>query len=177
MLLNLLQKTFKKKHARLLTGFTLVLAFIAYASVPSCAQDYLQQVPPPNMMYLTDTVTVKNSNGVEYPFDVELALSPAQQERGLMWRRNMEENKGMLFVFPNMQPRSFWMKNTLIPLDILYVGLDGRILKIYHSAQPKDLTPMPSVLPAKAVLEINGGLSEALEIKEGDQLLHEIFRN
>lgn len=125
----------------------------------------------------TDTLTIQISQDRHVQFNVELALWPEQQARGLMHRTYMDENAGMLFVFTPPKPVSFWMKNTLIELDMLFIGEDGIIQHIHHRAEPLNESPVSFSAPSKAVLEINGGMSEKLEIKPGDRILHPIFTN
>jgi hypothetical protein len=105
-----------------------------------------------------------------YRFEVELATTEDQRERGLMFRKTMAVNAGMLFVYPSEQSVAFWMKNTLIPLDMLFIKADGSIAHIAANAVPEDETPIPSVAPVLAVLEINGGTAAALGIREGDHI-------
>ncbi len=118
---------------------------------------------------------ISTQSGKVYDFAVELALTPAEQSKGLMHRTTLAENAGMLFYFGAEQPRSFWMKNTLIPLDLIFVKLDGTIHHIHENAIPKDETPLPSQGNVGAVLEINGGLSKKLGIKPGDTIKHQFF--
>ncbi|CTQ34045.1 DUF192 domain-containing protein [Jannaschia rubra] len=101
---------------------------------------------------------------------VDLALTPQEQARGLMFRESMPRFSGMLFVYPRESQVSFWMRNTLIPLDMIFVGADGRIVDVHENAVPLDETPIPSAAPALAVLEVNGGLTETLGIDVGDAL-------
>ena len=109
-------------------------------------------------------------------FQVELADSPAEREQGLMWRGSMPVDRGMIFDFPGPEAeQSFWMRNTYIPLDIIYIRADGRIHSIARSTTPLSEAPVPSGGAVKAVLEINGGLSELLGILPGDQVRHRIF--
>ena len=108
-------------------------------------------------------------------FDIELALNRAQQSQGLMNRTNMAEDAGMLFVFPDEAERGFWMKNTLIPLDMIFIKANGVIHHIHENAVPHDLTSIKSNGPVMAVLEINGGLSQKLNIKVGDSVNHPFF--
>lgn len=122
------------------------------------------------------SLTVETQSGEVYDFTVELALTPDQFARGLMHRADLPEDAGMLFYFPDYTPRAFWMKNTLISLDIIYINDSGEISHIYHSAQPNDKTPIPSNGPAKGVLEINGGLSVKLGIDVGDRIKHPFFQ-
>jgi len=102
-------------------------------------------------------------------FRVELARTDAQQQRGLMFRTAMGPDEGMLF--PEQAPRqvAFWMRNTILPLDIVFIGPDRRILNIVN-AIPYDETPLPSAGPAIAVLELNAGRTKALGIKVGDKV-------
>ena len=118
-----------------------------------------------------DEVTVVTAQA-RYHFQVELAATEAARRKGLMHRSELAADAGMLFIFPRSEPQSFWMKNTLIPLDMLFLAGDGRIMHLHHNAQPHSLTPISSNVDVTAVLEINGGLSRRLRIKVGDQVLH-----
>ncbi|HEX8570585.1 MAG TPA: DUF192 domain-containing protein [Caulobacteraceae bacterium] len=108
-------------------------------------------------------------------FQVELADTPAEREQGLMWRGSMPVDRGMIFDFPGETEQGFWMRNTYIPLDIIYIRADGRIHSIARSTTPLSEALVPSGGPVKAVLEINGGLSERLGIAPGDLVRHRIF--
>ncbi|MES2494222.1 MAG: DUF192 domain-containing protein [Pseudomonadota bacterium] len=101
-------------------------------------------------------------------FRVEVARTAAEQARGLMFRKAMGADEGMVFVRIPPDRASFWMRNTLIPLDIIFVGADGRILNIAANAVPHDETPLPSAGIAAAVLELNGGRADKLGIRPGD---------
>lgn len=122
-------------------------------------------------------VVVRTQDGNDYYFSIELALSGKEQERGLMWRKSLPEMHGMLFVFHSMKQRGFWMKNTLIPLDMIFIEDDGRIGHIHSNAQPLDEAVVSSGGDAMAVLEINGGLSDKLGLQAGDMVLHTAFKN
>jgi uncharacterized membrane protein (UPF0127 family) len=113
---------------------------------------------------------VIHAGGSAYKFAVELAVTPDQREQGLMFRQSMAANAGMLFIYPQPQPVEFWMKNTLIPLDMLFIRQDGTIARIAAEAVPGDETPIPSGEPVRAVLEINGGVAATLGIKAGDRV-------
>jgi uncharacterized membrane protein (UPF0127 family) len=112
-------------------------------------------------------------------FQVEIADSPAEAQQGLMWRGSMPADRGMLFdmlaAHGGVGPQAFWMKNTYIPLDIIYIGEDGRIVSIAKNTQPLSEASIPSGAPARAVLEINAGLSDRLGIAPGDRVRHRIF--
>ncbi|KII18158.1 DUF192 domain-containing protein [Phaeobacter sp. S60] len=108
-------------------------------------------------------------------FIVEIADTIEERAEGLMHRPHMARGAGMLFVYETPQRASFWMKNTLIPLDMLFVDVTGTVRHIHHRAIPGDLTPIPGGDNVFAVLEINGGLAERFGISVGTELRHEVF--
>ena len=109
-------------------------------------------------------------NGVQAQFDIELAITPAEQAQGLMFRESMPQFSGMLFI--NERPRrvSFWMKNTLIPLDMLFIDETGVVQTLKHSATPLDTTSIPGGDNIQYILEINGGLARLLGLSEGTEV-------
>ncbi len=115
------------------------------------------------------TATIINSAGERVVVRTEIADTQAEQQRGLMERTELAEDAGMLFVFPQERPRSFWMRNTLIPLSIAYIDSDGRIVDI-KDMQPLDETSVPSAEPAQYALEVNQGFFEARGIEVGNTL-------
>lgn len=106
--------------------------------------------------------------GGKQQFTVELATTPSEMEMGLMFRQSMPADAGMLFIYPSERQVDFWMKNTYIPLDMLFIGADGHIRHIAERSIPFDETPISSVEAVRAVLEVNGGTVSRLGIKEGD---------
>ncbi len=121
------------------------------------------------------TLEVVTKNGV-YPFSVELAVTPEEHERGLMFRKELPEGRGMLFDFKTEQPVEFWMHNTYISLDIIFIRGDGRILRIAENAEPMSDKHIPSGGPIRGVLEVIGGTAKKLGIAPGDRVAHPIFR-
>lgn len=113
------------------------------------------------------TITKANGN-VAATIDVEFAETNYEREAGLMYRSSMEENQGMLFIFSEEFPRNFYMKNTYIPLDIIYLDADKKIVSFQENAIPLDETGLPSTVPAKYVLEVNAGLAEKWLLDIGD---------
>ncbi len=103
-----------------------------------------------------------------HKFAVEIAASPAEQARGLMFRTRMGPDEGMIFPLNPPRLARFWMRNTVIPLDIIFIGPDRRVLNIAAGAIPYDETPLPSLGQAAAVLELIGGRAAQLGIKPGD---------
>ena len=100
-------------------------------------------------------------------FRVELAASPAEQETGLMFRLAMGADEGMLFPMNPPRQAYFWMRNTVLPLDIIFIGADRRVLNVAANARPYDETPLPSAGKAAAVLELNAGRAAQLGIRPG----------
>jgi uncharacterized membrane protein (UPF0127 family) len=116
---------------------------------------------------LTRVPLTIRSGDAEHRFAVDVAGTFAEQEKGLMFRRSLGPDEGMIFPYDPPQEVAFWMKNTLIPLDIVYIRADGRIARITRG-EPRSLQPLPSGEPIAAVLEIRGGRAAELGIKEGD---------
>lgn len=108
-------------------------------------------------------------------FRVELADNDQSRARGMMFRASMAPDTGMLFDFKQEQMASFWMRNTLLPLDMLFIKADGTILNIHQRAIPHDETGINSDGPVRAVLEVNGGTASRLGIRAGDKVEHAIF--
>jgi uncharacterized protein len=115
----------------------------------------------------------RSDEGPDFGASVITAVSePAEMARGLMWVTEMDARQGMLFVYPREVETSFWMKNTLIPLDMIFIDGDGEIVKIHENAIPGDLTSIPSGGPVRFVLELNGGRSDEIGIEVGDQVIN-----
>jgi uncharacterized membrane protein (UPF0127 family) len=106
-----------------------------------------------------------------FQIEIEVASTDEERARGLMFRAKMEENQGMLFLFAHEQTQSFYMRNTLIPLDIIYVNGKMLIVDIYKNTKPRDETSLPSAAPAQYVVEINGGLCDKYNIETGDKVV------
>lgn len=102
--------------------------------------------------------------------DIEIADDDYQTQTGLMYRDDMDENQGMLFVFPEADYHSFYMKNTKIALDIIYIDAEKKIVSFQKNAQPFSEASLPSNVPAKYVLEINAGLSDQWQLEIGDKI-------
>ena len=110
------------------------------------------------------------SGSKSHRFTVEVARSLEQQQTGMMNRNSLAPDRGMIFPYDPPQPVAFWMKNTLIPLDMVFISPGGKILRIEDSAVPLSLDQVPSGGPIEAVLELAGGRSAELGIKPGDQV-------
>jgi hypothetical protein len=112
-------------------------------------------------------VLLKDGQGGVHPVDVEVAATPESRTRGLMWRKELAAGQGMLFVFAEEEVQSFWMRNTLIPLDMLFIDSEGRIVGIIERAQPRTLTARTVGVPGRYVLEVPGGWCESKGIVAG----------
>jgi uncharacterized membrane protein (UPF0127 family) len=146
----------------ILIGLSLLIAAApAAVTLPAAAQ--------------LEPLTVETAAGEKKKFSVEVVRDEKARNRGLMFRHEMADDHGMLFDYDPPQAIAFWMKNTFISLDIIFVGGDGRIISIAEKTTPLSLERLPSGGPARGVLEINGGLSAKLGIKVGDKVLHPIF--
>jgi uncharacterized membrane protein (UPF0127 family) len=121
-------------------------------------------------------LTIVSASG-PHRFTVELATTPDQMEQGLMFRQSLAADAGMLFDYRAPAMAAMWMKNTLIPLDMLFVDERGRIINIHERAVPGSLDPIAAAAPARAVIELNGGTAARLGIRPGDQVLFPFFGN
>lgn len=119
---------------------------------------------------LDQVILCVKSKKKTHSFTVEVAATSLQQARGLMFRTELADNAGMIFPFPEDRMASFWMKNTVIPLDIIFVRDDGTIESIAANTTPYSTAPVASGEPVAAVLELRGGLSAELNIAPGDSV-------
>jgi uncharacterized protein len=122
-----------------------------------------------------DTLTIQTSSGPSV-FHIEVMRSDEERERGLMYRRFMPADRGMLFDFKPEQTVMMWMKNTYISLDMLFISRDGHIVNIAENTEPLSERIIPSAVPVAAVLEINAGTVARLHIHRSDQVIHPMFR-
>jgi uncharacterized protein len=120
-----------------------------------------------------DTQLVIHSEGGDHAFTVEVVDTAESRARGLMYRTELADDAGMLFDFKEVRPVSFWMRNTYIPLDMIFIEADGTILNIHENARPHDPTSIPSAGPVQFVLEIPGGRSRELGLAAGDTVEHD----
>lgn len=112
------------------------------------------------------------SDGKKHKFTIEVARTPEQSQQGLMFRAKMAADAGMLFLYKTAQPVSMWMYQTLIPLDMLFIAADGRVVNIHERAVPGSTASISSTGPVRAVLELNGGTVSRLKLKAGDRVVH-----
>ena len=141
---------------------------LAGAGAPSSAQIKLQR-------FERDVLSIETADGQRHRLEVELALTGEQHAQGLMYRRSLAEDAGMLFLYGGVGVLSMWMKNTPVPLDMMFIAPDGRIVDIAERTVPYSLETVSSRFAASAVLEVNGGTVARLGIQPGDRVLHWAF--
>jgi len=117
-----------------------------------------------------EATLLKPSGDTIQQIDIEIADNSYERQTGLMYRESMEDDQGMLFIYDNEAPRAFYMKNTYIPLDIIYFAADSTAVSFQKNAQPQDETSLPSGEPAQFVLELNAGLADDWNIEVGDKI-------
>jgi uncharacterized membrane protein (UPF0127 family) len=145
-----------------LVAFTLLA--IAGCQVKAAPAGAPAKAPPP---LLKGSVTVHGRAGPSR-FEVELALNDQSRERGLMFRTEVAPGTGMLFVFPEAGPHAFWMKNTLVPLDMVFLGADRHVVGVIENAEPQTLTSRDPGVPSQYVLEVASGTAFARGFRVGD---------
>ncbi len=129
------------------------------------------EITPQDIDFTRDgEVSIFKNDSLIQTIEVEFAKNDEERALGLMYRSSMDEHQGMWFIFPEEAPRSFYMRNTEIPLDIIYLDKDKKVVSIAKNAHPYDETSLPSEKPAMYVLEINGGLSDKWGIEKGDRM-------
>jgi uncharacterized protein len=138
-------------------GFVVLLAGVAYAQA-------------------LETLSIAMQAGQRQTFKVEVARNDADRAQGLMFRRSMPADQGMLFDFARVEPVSMWMQNTYLPLDMLFIRADGTIARIAANTEPLSTRTIPSGEPVLAVLELNAGTAAKLGIKPGDRVEHPLFK-
>ena len=172
-------------HKLLTLAIIALLSFAAPQAAHAKLPDWLQNFFPQQekeaaadlLTFKKSPLTIATRKGERHTFTAEMAMTPPQQTQGLMHREHLDENAAMLFWFGEEQLLAFWMRNTLIPLDMIFVAKDGTIVHIHSNAKPLDETRVPSLRPAAAVVEINGGQAKKQDIQIGDKIIHPIFLN
>lgn len=148
---------FLPAHGKLRSVGTVAALLIGMAPLAACSDD---------------SRLVLHTEAGDYPFKVEVVDTARSRAQGLMYRQQMAADAGMLFDFKEERETSFWMQNTFIPLDMIFVGADGVVKTIHVNAKPHDTTAIPSQVPVQYVLEIPGGRSVEIGLKPGDTMEH-----
>jgi uncharacterized protein len=125
----------------------------------------------PGLAAGSGTLVLKTATG-DHSFNIEVMVTDNERSLGLMYRRSMPENKGMLFIYDPPQQATMWMKNTLIPLDMVFISADARVHRIEENAEPFSETLIPSDGDVVAVLELNGGEADKIGLRPGDKVIY-----
>jgi uncharacterized protein len=152
---------------------TLLLLLLCASVVPGCAKD-VGAAPPPSVKMSVEPLEIVTTTGA-HRLRVEVARTPDQRERGLMFRTSLPADGGMLFDFHDERPVSMWMKNTPLSLDMIFVSRAGRVVSLALGAEPYSERVISSGGSALAVIELAAGVAQRLSIAVGDTVRHPIF--
>lgn len=152
--------------------FVFTFSTIAFSIVTSCKEDK-KVIKTVEISFTKEgelTLFKSDTDSIISKIDIEIADTEYDTQTGLMYRNSMKENQGMLFVFKDIKHRSFYMKNTKFPLDLIYIDGSKNIVSFQENAQPLDESSLPSNTPAKYVLEVNAGLVNKWQLTIGDRM-------
>ncbi|MGE0828924.1 MAG: DUF192 domain-containing protein [Hyphomonadaceae bacterium] len=152
------------------------LAAAAALALAACAQPAALQEPPVQQAVAAEEIVMIDTVAGTRRFTAEIANTDEERARGLMYRQTMADNHGMLFDFDPPEQAVFWMRNTPLSLDIIFIGADGRILNIAEHTTPFSDAPIPAAGEARGVFEIRAGRAADLGIRPGDRVRHRIFQ-
>ena len=153
------------------------LLLLLSAALPALAYADEDDITGPQPVLPKQKLVIVTKDGKRHDFSVEIATTERQQEVGEMFRTNVPPDSGMLFVWPASHDQPMWMKNTLVPLDMVFIKADGTIRAIAENTVPHSLAPIDSHGPVLAVLELAGGMTAKLNITVGDKVLAPAFHN
>ena len=151
----------------------ITLLLICLAIVFAACKDDKKDIKPIEIAFKKEgelSIYKSISDSIVTTIDIEIADTDYDTQTGLMYRNSMKDNQGMLFVFPTMRERFFYMKNTKIPLDLIYLDNNKHIVSFQENARPLDEASLPSKVPAQYVLEVNAGLAEKWLLEVGDRI-------
>jgi len=144
-----------------------------FMAVTSCKNEAKREIKTESISFTKEgelSIIAIQADSIKANFDIEIAETEYETQTGLMYRKSMQKDRGMLFIQPTEDRQSFYMKNTEIPLDIIFINTGMKIVSFQKNAQPFNEISLPSKAPAKYVLEINGGLSDQLGLEVGDSI-------
>ncbi|RDY60832.1 DUF192 domain-containing protein [Flagellimonas nanhaiensis] len=152
----------------------LISCILLVLFLASCKSDSKKEIKTEVITFSKEgdlSIFKSNTDSIIARFDIEIAESDYETQTGLMYRESMEKNQGMLFIFQDVAMHSFYMKNTQIPLDIIYIDKNQKIASFQKNANPFDESGLSSQVPVKYVLEINAGISDNLGLQIGDSIV------
>ncbi len=168
-------KRHKSKQSGLLSKRNIIIAVVISAVIVSSYFLFFKKSGEPEWVREGEvTFLSKDTRQVLSKIEVEAAVNPTERTQGLMYRSEMDEDKGMLFLFEEMEMKSFWMKNTKIPLDIIFIDNKGLINTIHKNTVPYSEKSLPSKQKSQFVVEVNGGYCNRHGIKEGDLIEYKL---
>jgi uncharacterized membrane protein (UPF0127 family) len=151
----------------------LALSLAALLCTAACAARPAAEPAPAATPSTAPRVIVETASGASLPVTVELARTDEERARGMMHRRELGPEAGMLFLFSECEQRAFWMKNTLLPLDMLFIDDGGRVVGLIERAEPLTTSPRDPGVPSRYVLEVNGGWAARHGVRPGDRVRFE----
>jgi len=161
----------RRKAAHVVAFAAALLCGVLSASLPASLPALAQAPAAPGEL---ENVTLVTASG-EHVFKVEVMRTDEQRARGLMFRKHLPADRGMLFDFKAEQRVSMWMRNTYIPLDMVFIARDGTVVNVAQDTEPLSERTIPSAGPALAVLEVNAGVARRIGLKAGDRVRHPLF--
>jgi len=168
-------KIFGVKPEVVRRSFTLFIAFVIFGTAVTLWGKLHDPTPANVPVFEHAILSIQRADGASFSYNIEVARTLEQELYGLMFRKYLPPDTGMIFIYTPDQPVSMWMKNTYIPLDMLFVRGDGIIAKIVENARPLDLTPIEAGEPIRGVIEINAGEVQKYGFKTGDKVLFSDF--
>ena len=159
---------------RSLSAALLALA-MALSPLPGVVANAADDTAQLDQAFPRSTLQIATPDARLHPFNVWIADTNERRARGLMFVRQLDENAGMLFIYPASQSIAMWMKNTFIPLDMLFVTADGRVVRVAEHTKPQSLETIESGQPVLAVIELNAGIASKLHIGAGAMVVHPVF--
>ena len=148
-----------------------LIAFFSIVVLQGCKKDIKKQVKTSEVVFQKEgELSIFKKDSLLTKIDIEIADSDYETQTGLMYRKSMKQQHGMLFIFPDEQMHSFYMKNTEFPLDLIFIKSNLTIASFQENAQPFDESGLPSQVPVKYVLEVNAGLAEQWGLEVGDTI-------
>ena len=150
-----------------------IAALLCFASCKAPAQPATAGVASLDGSFERSTLIIESDDGKQHEFEIYLAIEYEQQRRGLMYVRKMPPNMGMLFVYEETEHHAMWMKNTFIPLDMIFARADGTVSSVIHDTVPLTLDSNGSIEPVNFVLELNAGTARRLEVGRKSRIIWE----
>jgi uncharacterized membrane protein (UPF0127 family) len=151
------------------------ITLIVFLSLSDNNKDEQYKKLSEEIEFVTEEITIVKKDGTRHNFIAEIADDDAKRNLGLMFRKEMANDRAMLFLFDKESIIHMWMKNTYIPLDMLFIDADGKVMHIKENAQPHSTDTISSIYKVKAVLELNAKTVENLSINPGDIVLYKIL--